>query len=595
MKYPSKRNSCMFVVWVSAALFSIQFSSSEQRKIMPTIAESFIITTPKTGTLTGAEVEDVSPTIQTSEELPPAAVAALAEMVNKEETPAAGQEETGKPPAAEGDAIGSADDIVVESKEGEQEDGNAVANTTAADTPDLSSQKQEILNRQEDFDYSAVVYSPEEIETLFPSVPQWLREFLASQPVATHNETLRDPDAKFIVLTCHKFKGGTVSEACGGLSDRLMRLTYYAWVAHNSGRKLLIKWSQPHPLEEFFDVANDFDWRLPDGFADLEWEIYANRSFTQYKGERRIVWHPIISRQEHKDKRFIFANSNLAKIPDSQEFAKQMGLENQHEAKGAIFHTLFKPSTKLMELVKSIYVDNPDLKPRSFAAAHVRAKWNEPNDLAILLNKKAGDQIGGGLKMSDPVNKVNVERLADNAANCAKKAMPDTQFIYVASDSDKIPTYLIEESPQWSVNSTTAAPHAKIIARPNYRVESKHLNSNGSPIEAYLGIFLDVWMMSTSQCLAQGLGGFGHLGSELSGNHYSCRVRHRNYGMPILLECPRPGEEMQALRERHNEDKRLAALSVPSSTPSSVPVSSSSAPSSNQTSDQQLNTTITSP
>jgi len=555
----------MFVVVVSAALFSIQFSSSEQRKIMPTIAESSIITTP--------------------------AVAALAEMVNKEETPAAGQEETGKPPAAEGDAIGSADDIVVESKEGEQEDGNAVANTTAADTPDLSSQKQEILNRQEDFDYSAVVYSPEEIETLFPSVPQWLREFLASQPVATHNETLRDPDAKFIVLTCHTFKGGTFSEACGGLSDRLMRLTYYAWVAHNSGRKLLIKWSQPHPLEEFFDVANDFDWRLPDGFADLEWEIYANRSFTQYKGERRIVWHPIISRQEHKDKRFIFANSNIAKIPG----AKQMGLENQHEAKGAIFHTLFKPSTKLMELVKSMYVDNPDLKPRSFAAAHVRAKWKEPNDLAILLNKKAGDQIGGGLKMSDPVNKVNVERLADNAANCAKKAMPDTQFIYVASDSDEIPTYLIEESPQWSVNSTTAAPHAKIIARPNYRVESKHLNSNGSPIEAYLGIFLDVWMMSTSQCLAQGLGGFGHLGSELSGNHYSCRVRHRQYGMPILLECPRPGEEMQALRERHNEDKRLAALSVPSSTPSSVPVSPSSAPSSNQTSDQQLNTTITSP
>eukprot|EP00979_Chaetoceros_neogracilis_P015340 scaffold5718_cov265-Chaetoceros_neogracile.AAC.15 len=537
---------------------------------MPTIAESFIITTP--------------------------AVAALAEMVNKEETPAAGQEETGKPPAAEGDAIGSADDIVVESKEGEQEDGNAVANTTATDTPDLSSQKQEILNRQEDFDYSAVVYSPEEIETLFPSVPQWLREFLASQPVATHNETLRDPDAKFIVLTCHTFKGGTFSEACGGLSDRLMRLTYYAWVAHNSGRKLLIKWSQPHPLEEFFDVANDFDWRLPDGFADLEWEIYANRSFTQYKGERRIVWHPIISRQEHKDKRFIFANSNIAKIPVSQEFcAKQMGLENQHEAKGAIFHTLFKPSTKLMELVKSMYVDNPDLKPRSFAAAHVRAKWKEPNDLAILLNKRAGDQIGGGLKMSDPVNKVNVERLADNAANCAKKAMPDTQFIYVASDSDEIPTYLIEESPQWSVNSTTAAPHAKIIARPNYRVESKHLNSNGSPIEAYLGIFLDVWMMSTSQCLAQGLGGFGHLGSELSGNHYSCRVRHRQYGMPILLECPRPGEEMQALRERHNEDKRLAALSVPSSTPSSVPVSPSSAPSSNQTSDQQLNTTITSP
>lgn len=593
MKFPNKLNSWVLVVLGVVVLSTIQHIYSEERIMMSAAATTLVnvtATTINNESLTGTGIHvNAVPPID-NEELSPATVAAA----NKEETQV-GQEDAGKP-SGEEDAKGTDDDIVDESKVREKED---VSITTVANTSTgiLNLSPQTEIQNQQDFDYSAVVYSPEEIKTQFPTVPQWLQEFLASQPVATHNDTLRDPNAKFIVLTCHTYKKGTWPEACGGLSDRIMHISYYAWVAHNSGRKLLIKWSQPHPLEEFFDVANDFDWRLPDGFADVEWEAYGNRSFGEYRSERRIVWHSVISKPQHNDTRFIFVNSNLAKIPNDQAFeTQQMGLERMYEAKGAIFHTLFKPGAKLMDLVKKVYVENPGLKPRSFAAAHVRAKWKERNELAILMNQRDGDGNGGGLKMSDPVNKANVERLADNAANCAKKAMPDTKFIYVASDSDEIPTYLIEESPQWSVNSTSAVPHAKIIARPDYKVEPKHLNSNNiSPIEAYLGIFLDVWMMSTSQCLAQGLGGFGHLGSELSGNHYSCRVRHRNYGMPILLECPRPGEEMKALREQLNEDKRLAALSFPSSAPSSLVMTPLSAPSTNQTSDQQLNTSISSP
>ena len=73
----------------------------------------------------------------------------------------------------------------------------------------------------------------------FP-LPQWLDEFLNSQPSETHNETLADPNEKFIVMTCHRYKGDTFYEACGGFTDRLFLLPYYIWVANKTGRRLLM-------------------------------------------------------------------------------------------------------------------------------------------------------------------------------------------------------------------------------------------------------------------------------------------------------------------------------------------------------------------
>lgn len=74
--------------------------------------------------------------------------------------------------------------------------------------------------------------------TRFPLSP-WLDELMKSQPVATHNATLADPNEKFIVMTCHKFKNVHYEE-CGGFTDRLFLLPYYLWLANKTGRKLLM-------------------------------------------------------------------------------------------------------------------------------------------------------------------------------------------------------------------------------------------------------------------------------------------------------------------------------------------------------------------
>ena len=72
----------------------------------------------------------------------------------------------------------------------------------------------------------------------FPLSP-WLDELMKSQPIATHNETLADPNEKFIVMTCHKFKSVQYEE-CGGFTDRLFLLPYYLWLANKTGRRLLV-------------------------------------------------------------------------------------------------------------------------------------------------------------------------------------------------------------------------------------------------------------------------------------------------------------------------------------------------------------------
>jgi hypothetical protein len=393
---------------------------------------------------------------------------------------------------------------------------------------------------------SSILFTKEEIRKRFPEVPLWMDQFLSSQPTSTHNDTLNDPNSKFIILTCYSYKAGTYPEACGGLSDRMMRLPYYVWLAHKTGRKLLIHWLYPHPLEMFLDVAfDDFDWRVPDGFLVPEFDTYANRSWTDYRNERRIVWHEHIEKPEFVNKRVIIANTNLAKIPAEPTFLNGTSREKVF---GAIFHRMFKPSAKLMKLILSQYDAHPGLIPGEYSVAHVRAKWPSGG---IMLNSKRGDNQGGGLNMENEENRIKVHRIADNAAFCAQKAMPDAKFIYITSDSNEIADYLINKSPIWSnisvpLNVTGRnQTHAKVISRLDYMVEPVHLNTQGKEIERYLGIFVDLWMMITSKCFAQGLGGFGHFGSELSGNHYSCRVRHRNYGTDILPDCPRPKKAVQ--------------------------------------------------
>jgi hypothetical protein len=384
--------------------------------------------------------------------------------------------------------------------------------------------------------------------TRFP-LPDWLDKFLKSQPTATHNETLSDPNAKFIVMTCYKFKRN-YWEACGGLSDRLFLLPYYIWLANKTGRKLLIKYGKPHPMEEFFvPPEGGFDWRAPNGYFDEEWEAYSLRGHAEMKWQRRARWHELIEKPEWNDTRVVFANTNLAIPYVGTHFEKVTGLAT-YEVWPGIFRRFFQPSKPLAKIIDSI-AEEYGLIPGQYSSAHVRAKFPVGrNEIKMI------DRSEKGLNMKDARTHEIITAIADNAMHCAMKAMPEAKHVYFASDAHEPTTYLLEESPTWVVhqNSTTSShliqkPSVTIITRPNHTVEPAHFEFTRDPDPSkYYGIFIDLWMMAHAKCMAQGLGGFGHFASSLSGNHYSCRVRHRDYDIGISPACPTPGAENRAVK-----------------------------------------------
>ena len=374
--------------------------------------------------------------------------------------------------------------------------------------------------------------------TRFP-LPAWLDQFLQSQPKSTHMEKLLDPNAKFLVMTCHLFKE-TLPEDCGGISDRLYLVPYYLWLAHRTGRIFAIRYSQPHPLEELLIPPDDgFDWTLPDGVIDAEWEAYANRSFAEYYEQRRFVWHAHIDKPKWNNTRVIFANTNLV-IPKVAPYSLPPNL-NLDDAWPGIFRRMFQPSPGLATMIDTWADQHQHLVPGSYSAAHVRAKF-PVGETEIKLNVQRGDTMGGGLDMKDPGTRASVQQVSSNAVQCAWKANHDTKYIYFASDSNEMTKFVLTEQPL--LRQQGGSDGVPIIARPNGGSdEPVHFQRHDTtPQDLYPAIF-DLWVMAHAKCMAQGYGGFAHFASQLSGYHYSCRVLHRSYTVGVMPLCPKPGQE----------------------------------------------------
>jgi hypothetical protein len=166
--------------------------------------------------------------------------------------------------------------------------------------------------------------------------------------------------------------------------------------------------------------------------------------------------------------------------------------------------------------------------------------------------------------MSDPTTKEIIQNITDNAVNCALHIMPKTNAVYFASDSNEPATYLMTESP-WAAHFSSssgrsaASPPAdarpRIITRPNSTTEPAHFDKEGGGYTwaAIAATIMDLWMLAHAGCIAQGLGGFAHFASELTGNHDTCRIRHRNY-INGSLTCP---EFLQGQHHRGNADFNL--------------------------------------
>jgi len=323
------------------------------------------------------------------------------------------------------------------------------------------------------------------------------------------------------------------------------------------------KYSTPFPLEDFLvPPQGGFDWRLPTEYCELEWEQYANRSWTRYRNERRVAWHEMIERPEHIGTRFIFANTNLAIRKVGGVFQQETG-EDLDDLWPGIFRRFFIPSPALRDVIKKVVSQN-GLVPGTYAAAHVRARF--PVGLGKI-KYRGGNEISG-VDFDDSVTKDWVTKIGDNAVKCATVAMPDTKHVYVASDSFELSKYFMNKNNTTNASSSSPADPTQtvsVVMRPDYETNAKHFNGDlpgpDTNSSEYFSTFVDLWLLSHSKCLAHGLGGFGHFASVLSGYHNSCRVRHRSYlnDGAYLPECPTPAQ-MNVIRVQDAKLKVEAEL-----------------------------------
>ena len=87
------------------------------------------------------------------------------------------------------------------------------------------------------------------------SAPEWMQEY-----ASWHRQHRSDPDAKFLMYSCHNQMNGQKVTRCGGHGNRIKHICWTLRAAAASRRVLLVDWLSPEHLEEYLGPVA-VDWR----------------------------------------------------------------------------------------------------------------------------------------------------------------------------------------------------------------------------------------------------------------------------------------------------------------------------------------------
>ncbi|KAI2501053.1 hypothetical protein MHU86_13407 [Fragilaria crotonensis] len=175
--------------------------------------------------------------------------------------------------------------------------------------------------------------------------------------------------------------------------------------------------------------------------------------------------------------------------------------EVQHD----IFQVLFEPSPAVARLI-DVNMKALGLVPGEYAAAHFRALYARAT------------------RPSHQIKEVSV-----NAVNCASELRPGGKVFFAADN--KLGVDFVKDY---------AGRHSLPVVTLSHFNEPLHLDkasswTQRSPAD-YFSIFVDLFLLGQSRCIAYSNGGFGTFGLLLSYN-ISCSVRY--FSKRILKKCPK--------------------------------------------------------
>ena len=317
------------------------------------------------------------------------------------------------------------------------------------------------------------------------NLPTWLQDY-----VIWHNQVRSTLTAenyssrRFLIMKCL-----VCDDHCGGTADRLVPIPLMLFVAHQTKRLLLIYWERPAALEDFL-APTLLDWRLP---SFLRSQMHCN--------DTSVLGTVDLTVEHAQSEERIVSTRCQSSNYGAKYYNEQRMLRNASEAPfdfifRDVWRSVFQPSPIIRSLVEDA-LEKLHLFPNEYAAAHLRGLYGQPN-------------------RSQPVLDVWTRR----AVNCASQIRPGGP-IYFASDS-AYATQTAQEYGQFRGGNDI------IVTRPtktNQQQQPLHLDKGASSNASfYYDTFVDLYLLSMSQCLVYSKGGFGKWGSLLSFNH-SCSYR----------------------------------------------------------------------
>ena len=341
-----------------------------------------------------------------------------------------------------------------------------------------------------------------EILNMHPKAPKWIKTYFEWHAIEREKllyNNITEP-TKALIIICHR------DMHCGGIADRLKSLPYYVTLAEKTNRMLFIKWEKFN-LEDFMQPPKDgFDWRLPENIT-ISPDIDYDGSLIDLMNNETHELH---------EKQYIFLSTHMEHKHEIEFDYNIHEIEALHRV---ILNYFFEPVAALRQQIK-VVMDSLGLVPQEYVAAHYRSNdhlFNEGENVSLIDDK--------------------IEYEIHNAIQCAVEKGDNKSYpVYFTSSHSKNVKYVLRDSPF----AADRNPPVKVLGNVGKRIHSEYPGSPGknydyeehAPTELY-PIFIDLWLMAYSKCVAFGSLGFGRLGARLGGGW--CYANHQLHSCPVFF------------------------------------------------------------
>ena len=260
--------------------------------------------------------------------------------------------------------------------------------------------------------------------------PQWMQEY-----AVWHRQHRNDPEARFLMYSCHDQMNGQRAGVCGGHGNRIKHICWTLRAAAASRRVLLVDWLSPEHLEEYLGPVA-VDWR-PNA---AERAIFRGASSHVYK----FGWPDVRDRPPPDTKYVRVTGGN----PDNAPCYNCAGFQASFNS---LYGFLFRPTAAFREHVHATRVRLFGSATTPYVSMHVRM----------------GDSAEGSLLSSTSqfLSKIVDRRCtlgqAALAIACISSAAPALP-LFIATDNAALKVALAARAPA-SINATN------LVARTAFR------------------------------------------------------------------------------------------------------------------------------